>query len=157
MKRPDSSARVVECLLDEAERDRIDLDARRSPHLIIDAQIVFEHFGGIDAAAIQRDANAAAGVGIEETVVEEQSHLVGSIAGGRVAASIGRAQLASMLPVLRAEDQMTLTKSQYGWLAGLAGAAFATWWWRRGERSRDARASLAGRGETIFSNSPVTN
>jgi hypothetical protein len=41
-------------------------------------------------------------------------------------------------------------------LAGIAGAAFAAWWWNR----RDAVArgmSAAGRGETIFSNSPVAN
>jgi hypothetical protein len=41
-------------------------------------------------------------------------------------------------------------------LAGIAGAALATWWWRR--RDSVARGmSSAGRGETIFSNSPATN
>jgi hypothetical protein len=42
---------------------------------------------------------------------------------------------------------------RYGLLAGIAGAAFAAWWWRR--RDYVARGmSEAGRGETIFSNAP---
>jgi hypothetical protein len=49
-----------------------------------------------------------------------------------------------------------MTKSRYGLLAGIAGAAFAAWWWRR--RDIVARGmSDAGheRGETIYSNAPV--
>ena len=51
-----------------------------------------------------------------------------------------------------------MTRSRYGMLAGIAGAAFAAWWW--GRRDRVARGmSEAGRqhGETIFSNTPVAN
>jgi hypothetical protein len=48
------------------------------------------------------------------------------------------------------EKQMT---RKYGLLAGIAGAAFAAWWWRR--RDYVARGmSDSGRGETIFSNAP---
>jgi hypothetical protein len=48
-----------------------------------------------------------------------------------------------------------MTRSRFGLLAGIAGAAFATWWWRR----RDAMISgmsHAGheRGEVIFRNTP---
>jgi hypothetical protein len=49
-----------------------------------------------------------------------------------------------------------MTRSRYGMLAGIAGAAFAAWWWRR--RDWVARGmSEAGRGETIFSNTPIAN
>ena len=49
-----------------------------------------------------------------------------------------------------------MTRSRYGMIAGIAGAALATWWWRR--RDFVARGmSRAERGETIFSNSPVVN
>jgi len=42
---------------------------------------------------------------------------------------------------------------KYGLLAGIAGAAFAAWWWRR--RDSVARGmSESSRGETIFSNAP---
>jgi hypothetical protein len=50
-----------------------------------------------------------------------------------------------------------MTRTQYGWIASIAGAAMAaTWWWRR----RDvvvAGMSEAGhhRGQRIFSNSPT--
>jgi hypothetical protein len=48
-----------------------------------------------------------------------------------------------------------MNRSQYGILAGIAGAAFAAWWWRR----RDAMIrgmSKAGhqRAEVIFRNTP---
>ena len=46
-----------------------------------------------------------------------------------------------------------MTRSRYGLLAGLAGAAFAAWWWR----SRSAQHGPAGRdtyGETIYRNTP---
>ena len=49
-----------------------------------------------------------------------------------------------------------MTRSRYGMLAGIAGAAFAAWWWNR--RDRMVRGmSEAGRGETIYSNSPMVN
>ena len=70
--------------------------------------------------------------------------------------------LASMLPLLHAEattseDHMTLTRKQYGWLAGIAGAAFATWWLRRGDAARQLNDAASNRGETIFSNHPVAD
>ncbi len=50
-----------------------------------------------------------------------------------------------------------MTRNRYGMLAGIAGAAFAAaWWWSH--RDSVARGmSDAGRGETIFSNSPIVN
>ena len=39
-------------------------------------------------------------------------------------------------------------------LAGIAGAAFAAWWWRR--RGANAAQLMAGeRGEVIYRNTPV--
>jgi hypothetical protein len=53
---------------------------------------------------------------------------------------------------------MTLTKAHYGWLAGIAGAAFATWWWRRPAAAvREMGGATSSRGETIFSNHPVAD
>lgn len=50
-----------------------------------------------------------------------------------------------------------MTRSRYGMLAGIAGAAFAAWW-RWGRRDRMAQGmSEAGHGTTIFSNSPTVN
>jgi hypothetical protein len=50
-----------------------------------------------------------------------------------------------------------MTKSRYGLLAGIAGAAFATWWYRRTDWvARKMSSSSSDRGETIFSNTPVT-
>lgn len=47
-----------------------------------------------------------------------------------------------------------MTRSRYGMIAGIAGAALAAWWWRR--RSAGARMNAAGgRGEVIFRNTPV--
>ena len=45
-----------------------------------------------------------------------------------------------------------MTKTRYGLLAGIAGAAFATWWFRF--RSTAAVAPAHQRGETIYSNTP---
>ena len=47
-----------------------------------------------------------------------------------------------------------MTKSRYGMLAGIAGAAMAAWWWRGRNAARrvDTRAS---RGETMFRNTPT--
>jgi hypothetical protein len=45
-----------------------------------------------------------------------------------------------------------MTRSRYGLLAGIAGAALAAWYWRRrGSHSNPA----ANKGEVIFSNTPV--
>jgi hypothetical protein len=46
-----------------------------------------------------------------------------------------------------------MTRSRYGTIAGIAGAAFAAWWWRR----RNAGQVTAGspKGEVIFRNTPV--
>ena len=52
---------------------------------------------------------------------------------------------------------MTLTKTHYGWLAGIAGAAFATWWWRRSDSVARGMSSASDHGETIFSNRPVAD
>jgi hypothetical protein len=54
-------------------------------------------------------------------------------------------------------DQMT--RSRYGMLAGIAGAAIMAWWWRHRTDAVVRGMSEAGhhRGETIFSNSPVIN
>jgi hypothetical protein len=48
-----------------------------------------------------------------------------------------------------------MTRTQYGWLAGIAGAAAAaTWWWRRRDTVAAGMSGSGDRGETIFSNSP---
>jgi len=47
-----------------------------------------------------------------------------------------------------------MTRSRYGWLAGIAGGALAAWYWR----GRYTRRRVAGseKGEVIFSNTPAT-
>jgi hypothetical protein len=45
-----------------------------------------------------------------------------------------------------------MTKTQYGVLAGVAGAAFATWWYTF--RTPVAATPAHDRGETIFRNTP---
>ena len=47
-----------------------------------------------------------------------------------------------------------MTKSRYGMLAGIAGAAFAAWWWRGRNAARQLDTSVS-RGETIFRNTPT--
>ena len=50
-----------------------------------------------------------------------------------------------------------MSRSRYGLLAGLAGAALAAaWWWKRGDYVARGMSD-AGRGETIFSNAPMAN
>jgi len=45
-----------------------------------------------------------------------------------------------------------MTRSRFGMIAGIAGAAFAAWWWRR----RGAQPAWnASKGEVIFHNHPV--
>ena len=44
---------------------------------------------------------------------------------------------------------------KYGLLAGIAGAAFAAWWFKRDRVARGM--SEASRGETIFSNAPIVS
>jgi hypothetical protein len=48
-----------------------------------------------------------------------------------------------------------MTRTRYGMLAGIAGAAFAAWWMRR-QRAHAMPFSHEDRhGEVIFSNAPV--
>lgn len=47
-----------------------------------------------------------------------------------------------------------MTRSRYGLLAGIAGPAFAAWWWRGRTPAPVMRAHAHDRGETIFSNTP---
>jgi hypothetical protein len=49
-----------------------------------------------------------------------------------------------------------MRRSRFGLLAGIAGAAFATWLLRR-RRMSDSAASIADRGEVIYSNTPVAS
>jgi hypothetical protein len=53
----------------------------------------------------------------------------------------------------QADLEVTMTRSRFGLLAGIAGAAFATWWMRH-RRSHTSMTSASDRGEVIFSNSP---
>ena len=46
-----------------------------------------------------------------------------------------------------------MNRTGLGILAGIAGAAFATWWMRR-QRVNFGTTSSSERGEVIFSNSP---
>jgi hypothetical protein len=46
-----------------------------------------------------------------------------------------------------------MTRSRYGMLAGIAGAAFAAWWWRR--RGAGQMTANQGHGEVIFNNHPL--
>jgi hypothetical protein len=52
-----------------------------------------------------------------------------------------------------AAGRKLMTKSRYGMIAGLAGAAFATWWFRRRQAGR-ANLSAANAGEVIYRNTP---
>jgi hypothetical protein len=48
-----------------------------------------------------------------------------------------------------------MTRSRYGLLAGIAGAAFGAWWWKRRDATRSlAEAQTRQRGEVIFRNTP---
>jgi hypothetical protein len=46
-----------------------------------------------------------------------------------------------------------MTRSRYGLLAGIAGAALAAWYWRGRHRGPETLSS--DKGETIFRNTPV--
>ena len=46
-----------------------------------------------------------------------------------------------------------MNRNRFGILAGIAGAAFATWWLRH-RRNHMSATSASDRGEVIFSNSP---
>jgi hypothetical protein len=46
-----------------------------------------------------------------------------------------------------------MNRSRFGILAGIAGAAFATWWWRA--RAGSPAAPTHERGEVIFRNAPT--
>jgi len=47
-----------------------------------------------------------------------------------------------------------MTRSRYGMLAGIAGAAFAAWWWRGRSAARQMVSAAPDRGEVIFRNTP---
>jgi hypothetical protein len=47
-----------------------------------------------------------------------------------------------------------MTRSRYGMLAGIAGAALAAWWWRGRSAAREAVGAMHDRGEVIFRNTP---
>jgi hypothetical protein len=47
-----------------------------------------------------------------------------------------------------------MTTSRYGILAGIASAAFATWWWRRRASLRHGTKERDTYGETIYRNTP---
>ena len=51
-----------------------------------------------------------------------------------------------------------MTKRQYGLIATMAGAAMAAaWWWRRRDFVAEGMSEAGHeRGETIFSNAPLT-
>jgi hypothetical protein len=46
-----------------------------------------------------------------------------------------------------------MTRSRYGMLAGIAGAAIAAWWWRGRNASRRTDTGRS-RGEVIFRSTP---
>ena len=48
-----------------------------------------------------------------------------------------------------------MTKSRFGMIAGIAGAAFAAWWWQQRSVSATQITHSHERGEVIFSNAPV--
>ena len=43
-----------------------------------------------------------------------------------------------------------MTRSRYGWLAGIAGAALATWYWRRRHNHGESE-----KGDVIYNNTPI--
>jgi hypothetical protein len=47
-----------------------------------------------------------------------------------------------------------MSNSRYGILAGIAGAAFAAWWWRRRASLRSIAGNHDTYGETIYRNTP---
>jgi hypothetical protein len=47
-----------------------------------------------------------------------------------------------------------MTRARYGLLAGIAGAAFATWWYRGRSAARQLTGINSSRGETIYRNTP---
>ena len=46
-----------------------------------------------------------------------------------------------------------MTRSRYGMLAGIAGAAFAAWWWR-GRAATRRMVGAYDRGDVIYRNTP---
>ena len=48
-----------------------------------------------------------------------------------------------------------MTRSRYGMIAGIAGAALAAWWWRRRGAGAAQVTADRGRGEVIFNNHPI--
>jgi hypothetical protein len=62
-------------------------------------------------------------------------------------------------PPLHGGPEDFMTRTQYGWIASVAGAAMAAaWWWRRRDAVSEGMSEAGHeRGETIFSNSPVVD
>lgn len=50
-----------------------------------------------------------------------------------------------------------MTRSGYGLIVGIAGAAVAAWWWRSRHGQSDFLTPSQLKGEVIFRNSPVTS
>ena len=61
--------------------------------------------------------------------------------------------LASRLPSVLLEGHMT--RSRFGILAGIAGAALATWWFRNRQMSSMGSTTGHEKGEVIFTNTPI--
>ena len=49
-----------------------------------------------------------------------------------------------------------MTRSRYGLIVGVAGAAFAAWWWRS-RHNQDFQTPSQLKSEVIFSNTPVAS
>jgi hypothetical protein len=47
-----------------------------------------------------------------------------------------------------------MTRNRLGWLIGIGGAMFASWWWRRRANARPTAYATSSRGETIYRNAP---
>jgi len=62
-------------------------------------------------------------------------------------------------PPVHGGRRKLMTRTQYGWIASVAGAAMAAaWWWRRRDVVADGMSEAGhDRGATIFSNSPVAD
>jgi hypothetical protein len=64
-------------------------------------------------------------------------------------------RLALILRLLLVIGGYEMTRARYGLLAGIAGAAFGAWWWkRRGAAGSPATPQTRQRGEVIFRNTP---
>ena len=50
--------------------------------------------------------------------------------------------------------EVSMNRSQYGMLAGIASAALATWWWRGRQAARRIDTGSRQRGEVIYRSTP---